>query len=350
MDRPYAARARRGSLKSAAFADSSTGRRLKIEPSPTSLQSIIRGMRVHGDVARHQVDLREEGTTVGLRELEALQPREDVLVGHGGVAEARAAVSDVAPVVDLVVVVEGRPRRPCAVVRRHVIDGSPPGPSERLAEREAVGLDELVVAPLAVDPDARLHGGVRQPADAAERRRGEEAAPRREAGGLQPPGSAGENGIDLGRERGALDRDLAVALDEREDDVLAAQAGQQLVAGSVAEAVVADLLGEDRRGRGCRPAPRAPCRRPGRRRSWRRSGVCETSWAPNAQHSTQTTPSAATAWSDHRRWPAATRVSRSTASVVRTSRATASTTAPTTTRFASVRPIEARSVSMPIPA
>ena len=47
-------------------------------------------------------------------------------------------------------------------------------------------------------------------------------------------------------------------------------------------------------------------------------GAPETSCAPNAQQSTQTTPSAATAWSDERRWPAATRVRRSTARVVRT--------------------------------
>ena len=41
-----------------------------------------------------------------------------------------------------------------------------------------------------------------------------------------------------GEKRGALDRDLAVGLDEHEEDVLAAQTGQQLVAGGVPEAVV----------------------------------------------------------------------------------------------------------------
>ena len=167
-------------------------------------------------VARHQVDLREDGTAVGFRELEALQGREDVLVGHGGVREPRAAIADVTPVVDLVVVVERRPLRPVPVVRRHVIDGPPPGPLERLAECEAVGLDELVVAPLAVDPDPRLQGGVRQPAGAAERRRGEEGAPGGEAGGLQSLRPLVENSIDPWRERGVLDRDLSVALDERE--------------------------------------------------------------------------------------------------------------------------------------
>ena len=41
-------------------------------------------------VARHEVDLGEDGTAVGVRELEALQGREDVLVGHGSVGEPRA--------------------------------------------------------------------------------------------------------------------------------------------------------------------------------------------------------------------------------------------------------------------
>ena len=67
-------------------------------------------------------------------------------------------------------------------------------------------------------------------------------------------------------------------------------------------------------------------------------GAPETSCAPNAQQSTQAAPSAATAGSDRRRWPAATRVRRSTARVGRTSAATPSSTAPTTARFASVRP------------
>ncbi len=197
-------------------------------------------------VARHEIDLREDGTAVGTCELEPLQGQEDVLVGHGGVRVPRAAIPDVTPVVELVVVVERRSFRPRPVVRRHVTDGSPPGPLERLAEREAIARDELVVAQLVVDPDTRLQGRVRQPADAAERRRGEEGAPGAEAGGLQPLGPPVEHGVDLWRERGVLNRDLAVALDEHEEHVLAAQARQQPAAGRVAEAVVADLLAEDR--------------------------------------------------------------------------------------------------------
>ena len=49
-----------------------------------------------------------------------------------------------------------------------------------------------------------------------------------------------------------------------------------------------------------------------------------------------------------RRWRAATRVRRSTARVGRTSAATRSSAPPASARFASVRPIEARSVSMPM--
>ena len=90
-----------------------------------------------------------------------------------------------------------------------------------------------------------MQGGMRQPAGAAERRRGQEGAPRGEAGGLQSFRPLVENSVDPWRERGALDRAPSVALDERDDDVLAAQAGQQLVAGGVAEAVAPNLIGED---------------------------------------------------------------------------------------------------------
>ena len=201
MDRPYAARTRSGSLQSAAFVTWSTGMLLKTEPLPTSPQSISWGMRVHGAWLDTRSTSAKTGRRSAFRELEALQGREDVLVGHRGVGEPGAVITDVAPVVDLVVVVERRPLRPVPVVRRHVVDGPPPGPLERLAEREAVGLDELVVAPLAVDPDPRMQGGVRQPAGAAERRRGEEGAPGGEAGGLQSLRPLVERGIDLWRER-----------------------------------------------------------------------------------------------------------------------------------------------------
>ncbi len=95
-------------------------------------------------------------------------------------------IADLIAVVDLVVVVERLPLWPRAVVRWIVVDGPPPGLLERLGEREALGRYQLVVAVLVVDPEPRLQAGVRQPADAAVRRRGEEAAAGGEAGAGQP--------------------------------------------------------------------------------------------------------------------------------------------------------------------
>ena len=172
------------SLQSAACSPRPPAVRLKTEPSPTSLQSISGGMRVHGAWLDTRSTSAKTGRRSGFASSRRCRAERTYWSGIGGVRELRAAIPDVAPVVDLVVVVERRPLRPVPVVRRHVVDGPPPGPLERLAEREAVARDELVVAPLAVDPDPRLQRGVRQPADAAERRRGEAAAPGGEAGGL----------------------------------------------------------------------------------------------------------------------------------------------------------------------
>ena len=165
--------------------DSSAGMRSKIEPSPTSSQGISRGMRVHGAWLESRSTSANSGGRSRLGELEAVQRLERVLVGHRRHAEARAAVADVAAVVDLVVAVEGRALRPRPLVGRHRADRAPPGALERAGEGEAVALDELVVAPLGADPDPRLQGGVRQPAEPAEGRRGEEGAARGEAAGPQ---------------------------------------------------------------------------------------------------------------------------------------------------------------------
>ena len=116
------------------------GSLLKIEPSPTSPQLMSGGMRVHGAWLDTRSTSAKSGGRWVLRKLEALQGQEDVLVGHRGVRVGRAAVADVAAVVDLVVVVERRPLRPVPVVRRHVVDRPPSGALERLAEREAVAL------------------------------------------------------------------------------------------------------------------------------------------------------------------------------------------------------------------
>src|SRR5205807_8920835 len=111
--------------------------------------------------------------------------------------------------------------------------------------REAVGGDELVIAALAVGPDAGLQGGVREPADPAEARRVYESATSGEARAPKLPGPPVEKGVDGWREGGPLDRDPPVGLDEHEQDVLAAQRGQQPAAGRAAEGIVPDLVGED---------------------------------------------------------------------------------------------------------
>ena len=87
---------------------------------------------------------------------------------------------------------------------------------------------------------------MRQPAGAAERGRGEECAPCVEAGGLQSLRPVGESRIDVRRDNGILEPDHSIALDERDDDVLAAQAGEQLVAGGGTESVTLELVREDR--------------------------------------------------------------------------------------------------------
>ena len=203
-------------------------------------------MRVHGAWLEMRSTSAKSGGRATLGELATLQREQGVLVGHGGDAEARAAVAEVAAVVNPVVVVEGRALWPRSAVPRHGADRPPSGALERPGEGEAVVVDELVVTSLAVDPDPRLHGGMRKPAEATEGGRGEEGAARGEAGGLQLCGAPLERAVDAGREGRVLDRDPSVALDEHEQDVLAPQACQQPVAGSGAEAVVGDLAGEHR--------------------------------------------------------------------------------------------------------
>ena len=79
-------------------------------------------------------------------------------------------------------------------------------------------------------------------------------------------------------------------------------------------------------------------------------GVWEMSCAPNAQQSAQTAPSAATVRSAQRRLSAATRVSRSIASVSTTASTTVPTTAPISISFVSVPPTKERNVSIPFPS
>ena len=258
----------------------------------------------------------------------SLQGLQGVLVGHRGQAEARAAVADVAAVVDLVVAVEALALRPRALVRRVLGDRPPAGAPERLAEGEAVALDELVVAAAGCRSGSPT-AGWSAPASSSPPKVDEVRKALREEkpGALQLRGAAVEHGVDPGREGRALHRDLPVALDEQEQDVLAAQAGQQPVAGRGVEAVLRDLAGED-------PLRRRPdctaCT------SWTASAAAlvEATGAPTIAQRTQTTPSTAAARSAQSRWPAATRVTRSSARTGRASSPTRSTTMAATARFA----------------
>ena len=167
-------------------------------------------------------------------------------------------------------------------------------------------LDELVVAPLAVDPDPRLQGGVRQPAEAAEGRRGEEGAARGEAGGPQLRVAPVEHGVDAGRERRVLDRDPAVALDEHERTSLPRRPVSSRLPGVAPKRSWA--ISRANAARSARPA-RTACTSS----TARAAALEEATGAPATRRTTQTTPSTAAARSAQSRWPAATRVTRSSA-------------------------------------
>ena len=135
---------------------------------------------------------------------------------------------------------------------------------------------------------------MREPAEAAEGRRGEERAARGEAGGPQLRGAPVEHGVDAGREGRVLDRDPPVALDEHEQDVLAAQAGQQPVAGRGARS------GRGRsRGRAPRESARA-ARTACTSSTARAAALEEATGAPTTRRATQSTPSTAAARSAQR--------------------------------------------------
>ena len=99
-------------------------------------------------------------TGVRLRQLVALERGERVLVGHGGVAEARARVTDISLVVDRVVVVERGALRPVLGVRGDGSDGTPTRSVESRGQRKTVSLEKLVIALLTVDPQAGLERAV----------------------------------------------------------------------------------------------------------------------------------------------------------------------------------------------
>ena len=159
--------------------------------------------------------------------------------GIGREAELRAAIPEVVALQDLRVVVEGVAVRPGAVGRRHVGDRPPPGAPERGGERETFAPGQRGIAPGAVDPDSRLERGVGEPAASAVRRGGEPTAPGREAVGRELLVAGFDELGDGRRERRSLDGHLPVALDEHEQDVLAAQSLEEPAGRRVAVRILA---------------------------------------------------------------------------------------------------------------
>src|SRR6185437_9094848 len=91
-------------------------------------------------------------------------------------------------------------------------------------------------------------GGVREPADPAGGRGAGPGALRGPTGARQRAGLLAQDGIDARREAGTPDGDLPVAFDEDDEDVLAAQSGQQVRSGDGGLGVRAvDGLPEDTR-------------------------------------------------------------------------------------------------------
>ncbi len=120
----------------------------------------------------------------------------------------------------------GRPG--AAVVSGAVAHGAPAGLVEGIAEGEPAAAGELGIPLWAVDPQPRLQGSVREFADPTEARGGEPGALRGPAGAGQRGGSAAQEGVDARGRACALDGALSVAFDEGDDDVLAAQTGEQV--------------------------------------------------------------------------------------------------------------------------
>src|ERR1019366_5381554 len=104
---------------------------------------------------------------------------------------------------------------------------------EGVAEGEPAAGDKLGIPLCGVDPQPRLQGGVGELADPAEARGGDPGALRGPAGARQWGGTLAQDGVDAGGEAGALDSGLPVAFDEGDDDILAAQSGEQVRSGDV---------------------------------------------------------------------------------------------------------------------
>ena len=124
------------------------------------------------------------------------------------------------------------------------LGGLPARLVERRAEGQPVAGDEAAVAVLVVDLHAGVERRVGHPAAAAGHRGRQPAAARAVPGGGEPGRPGVEQRVDHRRVPRVLDGAAAVALDEGQHHVLAAQPGQQLVGRGGAERVVGRLRGE----------------------------------------------------------------------------------------------------------
>src|SRR5260221_11319599 len=107
-------------------------------------------------------------------------------------------------------------------------DGAPARFVEAVGGGERGAAEESGIPFFGVDPQPGLQGGVDEQAEPAEGRGGEPGALRGPAGAGQRGGASAQDGVDAGREGRPLDGDLPVAFDKDDDDVLAAQSGEQV--------------------------------------------------------------------------------------------------------------------------
>src|SRR5262249_30647091 len=149
--------------------------------------------------------------------------------GHRGVAEGWAVVADVEAVVELLVVVEGWAGGPGVVVRGGGGDGGPAGPVGGVAGGGPAAGGQPGQPGFGGWPPRPPPGG--GGGAAAVGRGGEPGAVRGPAGVSQRGGALAQDGVDAGGEGRALNGDLPVAFDEGDDDVLAAQSGEQVRGG-----------------------------------------------------------------------------------------------------------------------
>ena len=127
------------------------------------------GQRRPRRVAAHQGDLRHHRLAVGLGQFHALEFRQGELIRHGDVGERFAPEVERRRIVHDVGLEERR-FRPAHGDFRHHHRRAPTRTAEIRQQRGAVAVDQHVIAPLIVHPQAGHRSAMGQPAFAAERR------------------------------------------------------------------------------------------------------------------------------------------------------------------------------------